>query len=197
MALSLVTAPAVEPVSVDEAKVHLRVDTPDEDALIDDLIRAARQYVETFTRRALITQTWDDKRDGFPCGDGTIELPIAGVSSVTSISYVDTNGDSQVWSAALYQTDLPTGPKAPFARICPAYSQYYPQTRSQMNAVTVRFVAGYGAASSTVPASIKSAMKLLVGHWFQNREAVAVGIGIGGLQVPLTVDHLLWPYRAF
>jgi uncharacterized phiE125 gp8 family phage protein len=197
MALTLVTAPTVEPVTLAEAKLHLRVDTADEDALIDTLIRAARQYVETFTRRALIAQTWDDKRDEFPCGDGTIELPIAGVSSVTSISYVDTNGDTQTWSASLYQTDLPSGPKAPFARICPAYAQYYPQTRTQMNAVTVRFVAGYGTTSAAVPESLKAGIKLLIGHWFMNREAVMVGVGIGAVAVPATVDWLLWPYRAF
>ena len=194
MALSLVTGPTVEPIDLAEAKLHLRVDTTDEDELVKTLIRAARQYVETFTRRALVTQTWDLMLDAFPCE--AITLPMAGVTSVTSITYVDTNGATQTWSSSLYQTDLPTAPKAPFARIQPAYQQVYPMTRDQMNAVTIRFVAG-NATAVTVPESLKAGIKLLVGHWFQNREAVVVGAGIGGVQVPLTVDHLLWPFRAW
>jgi uncharacterized phiE125 gp8 family phage protein len=145
MALSLVTGPSVEPVTLAEAKVHLRQDVADEDALITTLITAARQWTETFTHRALITQTWDLKLDDFPCDNADLELPLAPVASVTSISYVDTTGATQTWSASSYQTDLPTGPQAQRGRIAPAYAQYYPVPRSQLNAVTVRFVAGYGA----------------------------------------------------
>lgn len=195
MGLSLVTAPVVEPLSLSEAKLHCRVDIPDEDALFDNWIRSAREYVETFTRRALITQTWDWKLDAFPCG--VIELPLANVTTVTSITYVDTAGDTQTWSSSYYQSDLPTGPKAQRARIVPAYAQYYPVTRCQMNAVTVRFIAGYGASADRVPESIKAGMKLLIGHWYMNRERVQVGIGVAAVQVPDTIEALLWPYRAF
>jgi uncharacterized phiE125 gp8 family phage protein len=198
MGLTLVTPPAVEPLSLDAAKLHLRQgDIVDEDSLIDTLIRAARQYVETFTRRALITQTWDWQMDAFPCDDACLDLPLANTTAVTSITYVDTAGATQTWSSSLYQTDLPSGPKAQRGRIAPAYAQFYPLTRSQLNAVTVRFVAGYGAAGSFVPESILAGIKLLVGHWFVNREAVVVGIGVGTVAVPSSIDALLWPYRAF
>lgn len=193
MALSLVTAPTVEPISLTEAKAHLRVDVGDEDALIESLIKSAREYVETFTHRALLTQTWDSKLDAFPCD--VIELPFAPVTSVTSITYVDTNGTSQTWSSSLYSTDLPSGPYARRARIMPAYQQVFPQTRAQMNAVVARFVAGYGAAATAVPESIRHAVKLLVGHLYARREPVQVGNIV--TPMPLTVDALLWPFKSF
>jgi uncharacterized phiE125 gp8 family phage protein len=196
MSLSLVTAPTLEPLTGDEAKLHLRIDgTSAEDALVDTLIKAARQHVETFTQRALLTQTWDWKLDAFPVCRFT--LPMACVTSITSISYIDRDGASQTWSSAKYLTDLPTGPKSQFGRIDTAYGEIYPQTRCQMNAVTVRFVAGYGSAASSVPAAIKAAMKLLIGHWYQNRESVVIGVGIGAVDVPQAVDFLLWPYRCW
>ncbi len=197
MALTLVTAPTIEPVSLTEAKLQCRAsdDVHDEDALIQTLIRASREYVETFTHRALLTQTWDWKLDAFP--DCALKIPIANVSAITSITYTATDGTATVWPSASYQTDLPSGPKAPFARINTAYAQYYPLTRDEMNAVTVRFVAGYGATAATVPDGLKQAMKLLIGHWFMAREAVVVGVGIGALSVPMTVETLLFPYVAW
>lgn len=195
MALTLVTAPVREPLTLDEAKPFLRVSTDEENAIVNRLSVAAREYAETFTRRALLTQVWDWKLDGFPCG--VLELPIANVTAIGSITYIDQNGDSQTWSSALYQTDLPVGPKAPFGRIVPAYGQSWPSTRDQMNAVTVRFTAGYGSDPDAVPSSLITAMQTLVTHWFTNREPVAVGVGIGAVAVPLSIDGMLWPYRAW
>lgn len=196
MALTLYTAPVSEPVSLSDAKTHLRVpsDVTDEDGLIAALITTAREYAEQYTGRAIRTQTWDYKLDAFPCDE--IVLPMPPVTSVSSISYVDQNGDSQTWSASYYQTDLPSGPTAAKARIWPAYGQYFPQTRWQLNAVTVRFVSGY-ATVAAVPESIKAAIKLIVGHLYLNREDVAVGVGIGAIQVPKAADSLLWPLKVF
>lgn len=166
-------------------------------------ITAARQTVETVTHRALITQTWDLKRDGFPSWEAsrmafnaTLTLPKPPVQSITSVSYIDTNGTTQTWSASLYDTDLPTGEHASPARIQPAYQQIYPVTRDVPNAVVVRFVAGYGSATSTVPAAIKAAMKLLIGNWWQNREAGLITRGTADV-LPYGVDALLWPYKVF
>ena len=116
---------------------------------------AAREYLEAFTRRALLTQTWDLKLDAFPCADEVIWLPKPPVASVTSITYLDTAGASQTWSSSLYRTDLPAGPMAQRARITPAYAQYYPSTYGVTNAVTVRFVCGYGGATD-VPAMLRA-----------------------------------------
>lgn len=196
MSLFLVTAPEVEPVTAAEAKLHLRVDGSDEDELITALIVAAREYVENFTHRALIYQTWDLKLDGFPCWNEAIWLPKAPASSVTSVTYVDANGVTQTWSSSLYTTDFPTGVQARRGRIVPAYGQYFPDTRRVINAVTVQFVAGYGASGSAVPAGLKSAMKILIGTWFgPGRQGVQVGNIVN--VIPQTVDSLLWPFKSF
>jgi uncharacterized phiE125 gp8 family phage protein len=189
MALSLFTAPATEPISLDEAKAHCRVDTDDENGLFDNWIAAAREHVETHTRRALITQTWDSKLDAFPCDGGAIWLPFPPVSSVTSITYTATDGTSTTWSSSLYDTELPSGPKAARARIVPGYAEYYPSTRSEINAVTVRFVCGYGGAGD-VPSGLKAAMLLLIGQWFRHRDE-------DDTTVKAAVTALLWPFRAW
>lgn len=188
MALSLYTAPVGEPVSLDEAKQHLRVDTDDENGEIDGCIAAAREYVETFTQRPLLTQTWDLKLDAFPCGEAIV-LPLPPVSAVSSISYIATDGTTTTWSSSLYDTDLPAGPKAQRARITPAYGQSYPSTRDVMNAVTVRFVCGYGTAGA-VPELIKVAMKEHIRANFrrgvENREEIMTWI-----------DRTIWGFKAW
>lgn len=188
MALSLVTPPAVEPVSLAEAKGQLRLSLADDDALITELIAAARDYVETCTHRALITQTWDDKRDGFPAWSDAIWLPKPPLVSVTSVTYVDQNGVTQTWSSTLYTVDAPTGPKARMGAIVPNYGQAFPSTRDVVNAVTIRLVAGYGAAATAVPAGLKAAMKLLIETWLGGGSAAPI---------PAAVNALLWPFKAF
>ena len=192
---SLKTAPATEPVSLAEAKLHCRVDTDvtDEDTLLTNQIVAAREYAESCTNRAFITQTWYLKLDDrFPCG-GAIVLPRPPLASVTAVSYVDPAGVTQAWAAGAtgYQLVAPAGPKAQYARIVPSYGIPYPVTRCQPEAVTVEYVCGYGAASA-VPDAIKAAMLLLIGHWFTHREVVVVGTITSTLQ--LTVEALLAPY---
>ena len=159
------------------------------------LIAAARLHAENFTGRPLLTQTWDLGLWQFP--SGALVLPFPPVASITSVSYVDTAGDVQTWSSALYATDLPSGPHAAPARIQPIYGESYPSTRSSgvFNGVTVRFVCGYGAAASSVPRPILSAMLMLIGSWYENRESVNVGNVV--TPMPQSVDALLWPYKAF
>lgn len=193
MGLTLVTAPVGEPISLLEAKAHCRVDNADEDGLLLALIAASRQHVEAFTHRALMTQTWDYKVDAFPY-DACFELPLAPVSAISSIAYLDAAGTLQTWSSSNYLTDLPVGNYASRPRITPAYGISYPSTYGVMNAVRVRFVAGYGAAAA-VPASIKAAMKILIGHWYMTREPVNIGNIV--TPIPFSVESLLWPFKAF
>lgn len=196
MALFEVTAPTTEPVSLVEAKAHLRVDVADDDTLITALIVAARQTAETYTHRAIPAQTWDLKLDSFfdrdYYADGAIWLPKPPVSSITSVTYLDGAGASQTWAATTgWLSDLPSGPWARRARIYPAYAVQYPATYGVPNAVTIRFVAGY----TTVPEGLKAAMKLLMGNWYQHRESVIVGTI--AQELPSTVAALLWPFKAF
>lgn len=164
---AIVTAPAIEPVSVAEAKSHLRVDSTDDDALIVGLITAARQWAERVTGRALITQTWRCKLDAFPALDEIIELRWPPLASVTSIAYADVNGDSQTWSASYYTVHTDRTPGG----ISLAYGADWPVTRFQRDAVTITYVAGYGATANFVPAPILAAMKLQIGSMYANREA--------------------------
>lgn len=185
MSLTIFSAPAAEPVSLVEAKSHLRVTSTDDDTLISALIVATREQAEAFTRRSLVTQTWDLTLDRFP---ETIEVPLPPLQSITSISYVDEEGVTQTMASSDYTVDTKSSP----GRIVPAYGTSWPTTREIINAVTVRFVAGYGAALD-VPQAIKNGMLLHIGHLYANRESV----NIGGVvtQIPLTTDWLYAPYR--
>jgi uncharacterized phiE125 gp8 family phage protein len=187
-----VTAPTEEPVTLQELKDHLRVFHSDEDALITSLIEAARKDNENFTHRAFVTQTWQEKRDGFPCDGQPIRLPKAPLSSTTApvVTYIDQNGDTQTWSSSNYTVDYPTGDFAERGRIRLNYSLSYPQTRSIENAVTIQFVCGYGAASA-VPEMIKACLKETV------RAAWARGAGDDPEKILKWVDRNLWPYKSF
>lgn len=187
---NLVTAPVLLPLTLGRVKNHLKLDddlTAD-DAKISGLIRTATSLVETITNRALITQTWDFYYDHFPC-DRFLEVPKPKLQSITSISYVDTAGDTQTWSSSLYDVDIRQTP----GRIAPAYSEIWPTIRCEMNAVTVRAVVGYGANPGDVPEDIRDAMLLIIGHLYENRQATLVGVSISDL--PMGVESLLADHR--
>lgn len=161
MGLSLVTGPTTEPVTLAEVKAHLRVSIPDDDGLIAGYVLAARRYAEGYTRRAFNTQTWDYtidycwpwvKRDCYLTRQ--ITLPLPPLQSVTSITYVDTDGNSQTLASDQYvvKTDDTSGV------IVPAYAVTWPDIRWQLSAATVRFVAGW----TQIPDEIRTAIMLHV-----------------------------------
>lgn len=184
MPAKLITPPTLEPVTLQEAKDHLRVTTTDEDALISELITSARQQAETFLRRALLTQTWALYLDSFP---DQIELPNSPVQSVTSIKYIDVDGVEQTLSTLQYDVHTQNEP----ALIVPAYGKTWPSIRSQLNAITVEFVAGWQIQQS-VPGPIKSALLLIIGHLYENRENASP---LNMHQLPYGANALLFPYR--
>jgi uncharacterized phiE125 gp8 family phage protein len=181
MKLNLITAPSVEPVTLQQTKDHLRVDSADDDALIDNLILSARQWAESLTRRALITQTWDFFLDVFPA---VIEVPRPPLQSVTSVKYLDTDGVQQTLDSALYDVDTNVEPGA----IRPAWSCDWPSVRDVANAIEVRFVAGYGDAAQDLPAPIVSAILLHVqAHYDRDFRDLEL--------LRSTAEALLGPYR--
>jgi uncharacterized phiE125 gp8 family phage protein len=194
-ALRLITPPVVEPVTLDDAKAHLRVDFTDDDNLITALITAARMAAEQFTRRAFITQTWQLTHDGFPIGGGPIYVPRPPLQSVLSVQYLDMNGNVQSLAEGTnYVLDSQSEP----ARIALPYAHYWPVTRLQVNAVWVQFTAGYGNDGTTVPAPIIAAIKLMLGHLYENRETVLVEQrALKILENPMGFEYLLWPFRAW
>lgn len=186
--LTLHTAPTEEPLTLDEAKKQVEVPTAltDHDQLLNSLIVASRQYVERYLNRQLVTATWNLFLDRFPCGLDPILIPYAPLQSITSITYLDGTGATQTWTSSEYRVSTSREP----GRVVPAYTYTYPTTRCTTDAVTVRFVAGYGDASA-VPTAIKQAMLLLISHWFENRSAV----GSVGNEVAFSLNALLESYR--
>ena len=194
MSLTLTTAPGVEPMTTAEANAHLKLDTSTDDAIVDFNIKAAREKAEEMTNRALITQTWTWKLDRFPASSAiALRVPRPPLQSITSIAYVDTDGNSQTWSASEYDVTTPGGPRPDRGRIMPAYGEVWPTTREQMEAVTIVFVAGYGAASTDIPQALISAMMLHIGSLYEHREDEI--IGPNALEMPTTSNQIYVRYR--
>ena len=196
--LSLVTAPTVEPVTVAEAKAHLRLFHADDDAYLEDfVIPAARRYAETLTTRALLSQTWSLKLSGFP--GGTLVLPHPPLSSITSVQYVDSAGTTQTWSESSsgYQLQKPTGELALHGSIRPAYSQSYPSTRGIVDAVTITFVAGYGTTATTVPIGIKQGIFMLIEDLYAQRGSHGNGPMASSSRAMIAADMLLSNFCAY
>jgi hypothetical protein len=200
-----VTPPLAEPVALDEAKVHLRVDTAADDALVMRLITAARGLVEAQLRRALVEQTWELSLDAWPgqcqpqyarlplghrerawLGQATVAevvLPLPPLISAGPITYLGPDLVLNTLDPTTYRVSTGTP-----GRIRPAPGHSWPRLARVMDAVTVRFIAGYGDPDQ-VPECLRQAILLLVGHWYQSREAVISGATAA--ELPLAVQTLL------
>lgn len=189
MALKIVTPPAEEPVTTEEAKAYMRVVSATDDALIALLIKTVRELGENITRRAWITQTWNLILDGFPTGG--IRIPMPPLQSIASIKYTDTDGSEQTMDALDYTVDDDSEP----GMVVPVYGTVWPVTLDEVNAVRVQFVAGYGSASD-VPESLKTWMKVRVGTLYEHREALVVGQAVAAIPRDF-VDGLLDSYRVW
>lgn len=192
MGLVLTTGPTVEPVTLAEAKSHLRIDITDDDTDITALIVAAREYIETQLNKQLITATYTWRIDTFPLGvkPFVIPYPAFPLQTVTSINYIDVDGDSQLLATSVYNVNTDDEP----AEITLKFDQTWPDIRTQDNAVTLVLVAGFGDAASDVPESLEVAIKLLVGHFYENREATVSGTILR--PIPLGVKSILTAYKA-
>lgn len=168
-ALFQYAAPEKEPISIQEAKTHLRVSSNSDDNYISTLIKAARIYAEKYTNRTLITQTWDWYLDYF-CSDLLI-LPKSPVQSITSITYSDGNNETQTLSSSLYQLDIYSRE----ARLVPVYGTVWPSVYSKMNAVKIRMVVGYGDPKD-VPDTIKQGILVCIADMYDNRETLIKGV---------------------
>ena len=203
MPIQLVTPPTEEPVSLLEAKLHLRVEFDEDDMLIASLITAARQAAETLTGRQLTTARWRQVLDcfpgpslmGVPAGQAftlpghAILLAKAPVQSGVSINYLDMGSVNQTMPALTYTVDVACEP----ARITPVFGQIWPICLPQIGAVSVTFDAGYGTAAQ-VPEGIKSWIKLRVGSLYAHREEVAA-LSRGRIESLPFIDGLLDPYK--
>ncbi len=185
-------AATVEPVTLTEAKTHLRVIGTSEDTLITALITAARQYAENYTGRVFCTSTWVWKFREFPAkAPWILEIPLAPVQSISSVGYLDGDGESQSLTVDVdFHLANNRGPDYLYL----AAEKTWPTTYPIDNAVTITFVAGHGVAAA-VPAPIKAAILLLIGHWYANRESVVVGTIV--TEMKMAVDAILSQYRIY
>lgn len=183
--LTRLAPPDDTPISLAEAKAHLSVFHTDEDALIASLIDAATSFVEgpNGIGVALLDQTWRLSLDGFPTGPMTI--PLGPVKAITSITYRDGAGVFQTVDPDLYDTDLDASP----CRIWRAPSASWPSLTLRPGSVKVTFTAGSGIDPEEVPAAIRHAIKLLIGHFYEHR-------GDTNEEIPGGVHALLSRYRA-
>lgn len=183
----VITPPAVEPITLYQAKQHLRVDTAAEDALINGLIAAARAWAEEYSGRALITQTLELVLECFP--HEVIRLPRQPSQDIVSITYTDQNGDTQVIPPDDYRIDT----ASVFHNVRPAHGKSWPSVRNGPGAVRIRYIAGFGNTGSAVPPHYIQAMLLVIGRYYVMREDVVVGASIQ--EAPFAAKTLIGPSR--
>jgi uncharacterized phiE125 gp8 family phage protein len=150
------------------ADIILKTGEEEEDTLISDLISAAREYCEEYTRRALATQTIEAYLDRFPCGND-IKLPYPPLQSVASVKYKNSDGVEKVMTEGIdYLVDLDSD----IGRIVLSYGKTWPSfTAYPVNPITIRYVAGY-SITNHIPRKVKQAMLIHIGYFFNNRDVV-------------------------
>lgn len=189
MSVRLVTGPTVEPLTLDEAKAHLRLEQSADDDYVESLIKSSRIHTEQETSRGLIEQTWEYVAEEFPCED-YIELPKGTLRSVSFVKYIDDTGALITLDPSKYELDT----KSRTGRIYLAHGEAWPAARDRWNAVQVEFKVGYGTAASSVPEPLKQAMLVLLAQMYEQRTMEVVGTIIARTQAA-TYDNLIAPYR--
>lgn len=187
MQVSLITGPAVEPLTDVQAAAQARLnDDPDELDLLAGYVAAARAHVESYLRAQLITQTW--RLSVSTLGRG-VRLPFWPVQSVDQVTYVDQDGARQTLAADQYRLQWHDGE----VYLVPGYGVSWPAHRVDAGSIEIDVVAGFGDAGADLPPDVLQAVRLLVAHSIEHREAVITGTISGAL--PLGVRALLDPHR--
>jgi len=184
----LLTGPAIEPISLEEAKIFLRVSDTADDQLITTLIAAARVHVETLTRSAMITQTWRKVLDCWPSSN-QVEMPLGPFQTLLSIRVYDAANVATTLPLAQF---LPEESSRPARIALPTKIADQPIKRDRA-AIEIDYQVGFGTNAADVPIDLKQSLLTLIGHWYQNREAVVMA-GSGAI-VPHGFDELIAPYK--
>lgn len=188
-----ISPPALEPIDLDEMKVHLEVTDDDHDVMIQTLMSAAREWIETYTGRTLYDTTHEIVAEGYP--DWQIYLPRPPIIEVVSFKYTHSDGVDTTLASDQYTLVDAYGFRP---RIVPTYGVTWPGTRWQASSLRIRYRAGYARAGSPderslIPATFKAAQKLIVGHLYEHREAASEIQNI--TEVPLGAQWLCKPHR--
>ena len=190
MTAALIEGPEIEPVSLEEAKAHLRIDTEDEDELLAASIMAARLHVETATRRKLVAQRWRIYLDGWPKGR-IVRLPVAPLISVDAVTVYDADGEPVTVPETDYAADaVSTPPRLSLSGAA------LPPVRRALNGIEIDVTAGYGPAAADVPSPLRQAILMLVAHWHEHRAAAGEHVqeltpfGFAALTAPYGIPTL-------
>jgi uncharacterized phiE125 gp8 family phage protein len=186
-AWTLVTAPESEPVSLTDAKAQLRFSSFGMDAAIGAQVAAARTWVEEYTHRALLTQTWRLDASGFA---DRIWLPRASPGQSVVVKYYSTAGVLTTLATSVYRLQSASSP----AHIELIDGQSWPDVALRADAVQITYVCGWETADD-VPASLKHAILMLTSHFFENSAAVITGAI--AVAVPMSAESLCAPFRVF
>jgi uncharacterized phiE125 gp8 family phage protein len=182
------TEPAGEPITVDDLKTHLRITGNDEDLYLSSLAITARLSAEEYTGKKFINTTMEGYLPAIPTGDNFMLLP-GPVSSITEIQSYDTEDSGTVWSSDNYSLNI----YGNVPHVQRNHGVSWPNATRTWNPIYVKWVAGYGALRSDVPAAIRHALLLLASHFWENR----MPLNIGNIVNPIPEMHqrLLYPYR--
>lgn len=186
MALVLTSAPASEPISVAEAKAHLRVDGEAEDSLIASLILTSRLHIETALGLALMSQGWRLLLDQWSDGR-EVELPLRPLQAVEEVRVLSADANATVVSASQYLVDVASAPPRLVRRAA------FPTPGLPARGIEIDLTVGFGDDAEDVPAPIRQALLLLVAHWYEHRDPIEIGAADAG--IPAAVSDLLRPYR--
>ena len=182
----VITPASTYPVSLTEAKSHLKVDTTADDTYITSIIKAATQLSEEYTNRFFIDTVIEQYASNFA---DLQTLFKSKVSAVAYVKYYDSNNSLQTLSASVYDTQLNYEP----SQIQLANNQNFPSITKRNDAVLTRYTVGYGSAASDVPEIIKQAILLTIGNFYQNRASVITGKT--ATELPMNVKWLLDTYK--
>jgi uncharacterized phiE125 gp8 family phage protein len=185
MTLYRTVEPAAEPVTLAEAKAHMRIAHDSEDALLGGLMRAAREDLERATGIALIQQSWRLALDNWP-SQGCALLTVHPVREVLSVTAFGTEGEASLIDPADYQLDMLSRP----ARL---HFDERPAPLRIFNGIEIDFAAGYGEAGTDVPDMLKRAILLLVGHWYEFR--THFGPADQPVSYPAAYDRIVSTFR--
>lgn len=184
----LLTGPATEPVSLDDAKAWLRLDSNEEDQLLSALIVSARLTLEAYTRRFFVTQIWRMRLDAWPAQTvrrRTLAIPFAPLRSVSGVRVYDSADVAQTLSDASYRA----APARDAGRI--VFLEPPPASGRACDAIEIDIVAGYGDAAADTPEPLRCAILALVAHWHENRGDA----GESAAPLPTLIVALAKPFR--
>lgn len=181
--LRRIVDPVVEPIDVADARRQCLIDADItiHDTTLANYIRAARELAESYTKRTFVESSWRLSAAAFPykCEtdflDPWISIPMPPLIAIESVSYLDTDGSRIYLTAEQYQVWMDEEPPC----LIPPYRQTWPSGRVDANAVQIEYRAGYADGGSPmgaakVPETAKQAIRLMVAHWFNNREDTAI-----------------------